>query len=31
MASGMRQCLIAREGESPMTEQQMEKLFLTLS
>ncbi len=31
VASGMRQCLTAREGDSPMTEQQMEKLFLTLS
>ncbi len=30
VASGMRQCLAA-EGESPMTEEQMEKMFLTLS
>jgi len=28
VASGMRQCL-AGDGESPMTEEQMEKLFLT--
>ena len=32
VASGMRQCLAASEdGESPMTEEQMEKMFLTLS
>ncbi len=31
VASGMRQCLTARDGEAPMTEQQMEKMFLTLS
>ena len=32
VASGMRQCLAAGEdGESPMTEEQMEKMFLTLS
>ena len=32
VASGMRQCLVAGEdGESPMTEEQMEKMFLTLS
>ncbi len=30
VATGMRQCLIAG-GESPMTEEQMEKMFLTLS
>jgi DNA-binding FrmR family transcriptional regulator len=30
VASGMRQCL-ADEGDSPMTEDQMEKLFLTLA
>jgi DNA-binding FrmR family transcriptional regulator len=30
VATGMRQCLTA-EGEPPMTEEQMEKLFLTLS
>jgi DNA-binding FrmR family transcriptional regulator len=30
IASGMRQCLTAG-GESPMTEQQMEKMFLTMS
>jgi DNA-binding FrmR family transcriptional regulator len=30
VASGMRQCLTA-DGGSPVTEQQMEKLFLTLS
>ena len=30
VASGMRQCLTA-EGGSPMTEEQMEKMFLTLS
>jgi DNA-binding FrmR family transcriptional regulator len=32
VASGMRQCLAAGEdGESAMTEEQMEKMFLTLS
>jgi DNA-binding FrmR family transcriptional regulator len=31
VASGMRQCLTAVDGEAPMTEQQMEKMFLTLS
>jgi DNA-binding FrmR family transcriptional regulator len=31
VASGMRQCLATRDGEAPMTEQQMEKMFLTLS
>jgi DNA-binding FrmR family transcriptional regulator len=31
VASGMRQCLTARDGETPMTEEQMEKMFLTLS
>jgi DNA-binding FrmR family transcriptional regulator len=30
VASGLRQCLTA-EGESPMTEEQMEKLFLSLA
>jgi len=30
VASGMRQCL-ADEGNSPMTEEQMEKMFLTLA
>ncbi|MGP7999209.1 MAG: metal-sensitive transcriptional regulator [Streptosporangiaceae bacterium] len=30
VASGMRQCLSA-EGGSPMTEEQMEKMFLTLA
>jgi DNA-binding FrmR family transcriptional regulator len=31
VASGMRQCLSAPEGEALMTEQQMEKMFLILS
>ena len=31
VASGMRQCLTAGDGGSPMTEEQMEKMFLTLS
>jgi DNA-binding FrmR family transcriptional regulator len=31
VASGMRQCLTAGDGESSMTEEQMEKMFLTLS
>jgi DNA-binding FrmR family transcriptional regulator len=31
VASGMRQCLTATDGASPMTEEQMEKMFLTLS
>jgi DNA-binding FrmR family transcriptional regulator len=30
VASGMRQCLSA-DGEAPMTEEQMERMFLTLS
>jgi len=30
LSSGMRQCL-AGDGDSPMTEEQMEKLFLFLS
>ncbi len=30
VASGMRQCLAA-DGEAPMTEEQMEKMFLTLA
>jgi len=30
LASGMRQCL-AGDGDSPMTQEQMEKLFLTLA
>jgi DNA-binding FrmR family transcriptional regulator len=30
VASGMRQCLAA-EGDAPMSEEQMEKMFLTLS
>jgi DNA-binding FrmR family transcriptional regulator len=30
VASGMRQCLTA-DGESPMTEEQMEKMFLMLA
>jgi DNA-binding FrmR family transcriptional regulator len=30
VASGMRQCL-AGDGDSPMTQEQMEKLFLTLA
>jgi DNA-binding FrmR family transcriptional regulator len=31
VASGMRQCLAAQDGDAPMTEEQMEKLFLTLA
>ena len=30
VASGMRQCL-AGDGDAPMTEEQMEKMFLTLA
>jgi DNA-binding FrmR family transcriptional regulator len=30
LASGMRQCLTA-DGDSPLTEEQLEKLFLTLA
>jgi DNA-binding FrmR family transcriptional regulator len=30
VASGMRQCL-SGDGDSPMTEEQMEKMFLTLA
>jgi len=31
VASGMRQCLSAGDGEAPLTEEQMEKMFLTLA
>ena len=31
VASGMRQCLTAGDSDSPMTEEQMEKMFLTLA
>ena len=31
VASGMRQCLSAEDGEAPLSEEQMEKMFLTLS
>ncbi len=31
VANGMRQCLVAGDGATPMTEEQMEKMFLTLS
>ena len=31
VASGMRQCLSAGNGDSPMTVEQMEKMFLTLA
>jgi hypothetical protein len=31
MAGGMRQCLAARDGQAPKTEQQMDKVLLTLS
>ncbi len=31
VADGMRQCLTAPDGAAPMTEEQMEKMFLTLS
>lgn len=31
VASGMRQCLSAEDGEAPLTEEQMEKMFLTLA
>ena len=31
VASGMRQCLAAGGGAAPMTEEQMEKMFLTLA
>ncbi|MGE5135090.1 MAG: metal-sensitive transcriptional regulator [Gemmatimonadota bacterium] len=30
LASGMRQCLIA-EGDAPLSEEQLERMFLTLS
>jgi DNA-binding FrmR family transcriptional regulator len=30
LASGMRQCLTAEDG-APLTEEQLEKLFLTLA
>ena len=30
VASGMRQCL-SRDGDAPMTEEQLEKMFLTLA
>jgi DNA-binding FrmR family transcriptional regulator len=31
VASGMRQCLAPGDGEAPMTEEQMEKMFLILA
>ena len=31
VASGMRQCLSAEEGDAPMSEDQLEKMFLTLA
>ena len=31
VASGMRQCLSVEEGDSPMSEHQLEKMFLTLA
>ncbi|MDX6336561.1 MAG: hypothetical protein QOG05_3901 [Streptosporangiaceae bacterium] len=31
VASGMRQCLAAGDGGAPMTEEQMEKMFLILA
>ena len=31
VASGMRQCLAAGDGEAPMTEEQMEQMFPTLA
>jgi len=31
VASGMRQCLSAGDGDAPMTEEQMEKMFLILA
>ena len=31
VASGMRQCLAAEDGDAPMTEEQMERMFLTLA
>ena len=31
VASGMRQCLSAEEGDSPMSEDQLEKMFLPLA
>jgi DNA-binding FrmR family transcriptional regulator len=31
VASGMRQCLSAEEGDSPMSEERLEKMFLTLA
>jgi DNA-binding FrmR family transcriptional regulator len=31
VASGMRQCLSAEEGNSPMSGDQLEKMFLTLA
>lgn len=30
LASGMRQCLVA-DGDAPMSEQQLERMFLTLA
>jgi DNA-binding FrmR family transcriptional regulator len=31
VASGMRQCLSAQESDAPMSEDQLEKMFLTLA
>jgi DNA-binding FrmR family transcriptional regulator len=31
VASGMRQCLAAGDRDAPMTDEQLEKMFLTLA
>jgi DNA-binding FrmR family transcriptional regulator len=31
LASGMRQCLAAPDGDAPLSEQQLERMFLTLA
>ncbi len=31
LASGMRQCLSAPDGDAPLSEQQLERMFLTLA
>ncbi len=31
LASGMRQCLAVADGDAPLSEQQLERMFLTLA
>ena len=31
LASGMRQCIMTTKGDAPLTEEQLERMFLTLA